>query len=221
MSTVAARLKRRGAARHCRSVLGNTMTDPDAVEHTDDTAAAPEGAERAARPRHLSRATKKVLIIGAATLVILTGAGALVFALMQPSQIERAGEACSGTKPLQAIFDEIEASETPDPEADADSEAADENSIEEFAEYFEGVVVVEDDGSTLIVNTLPEDEDILSVSGIALNCVFEELDVPKHITERVGATRSLDGRQDGNWDGFSASWSYHPDSGANVIIVAE
>jgi len=31
-------------------------------------------------------------------------------------------------------------------------------------------------------------------------------------------TRALDGTQSDTWDGLQASWSYHPDSGINLLI---
>ena len=83
------------------------------------------------------------------------------------------------------------------PDAEDDSDEVD----DEFAELFEGVVAVEDGGKTLIVNTKPEEDDALGVTSLSLECVYEQLDVPKSITERIGATRALDGRQDGDWDG--------------------
>ncbi|WP_167045901.1 hypothetical protein [Salinibacterium sp. ZJ454] len=155
------------------------------------------------------------LIAGVAVGVLaLAGVAGLLVSLAQPSPIQRAGDACSGSKPLQALFDEVKSSESPTPEKEEPEEEGD-----EFAELFEGVVSVEDGGATLIINTKPQDDDALGVTALSMDCVYEQLDVPKHITARIGATRSLDGRQDGEWDGFTASWSYHPDSGANLIIV--
>jgi hypothetical protein len=31
-------------------------------------------------------------------------------------------------------------------------------------------------------------------------------------------TRALDGRQSETWEDFSASWTYHPDNGLDVLI---
>ena len=161
------------------------------------------------------RVKTKVIAIVVVGVVVLAGVAGLAFTLAQPSAVERAGEACSGSKPIQAFLNEIDSSATPAPDsADSEEEAP-------FAELFEGVVSVEDGGKTLIINTKSKDEDTLGMTTLSLECVYEQLEIPKHITERIGATRSLDGRQDGEWDGFTASWSYHPDSGANVIIVQD
>jgi hypothetical protein len=34
-------------------------------------------------------------------------------------------------------------------------------------------------------------------------------------------TRALDGRQQDTWGGYTASWSYHPDSGMELIVQAK
>ncbi|HET7415312.1 MAG TPA: hypothetical protein VFI97_06405 [Arthrobacter sp.] len=49
-------------------------------------------------------------------------------------------------------------------------------------------------------------------------CVLEELGVSDSVTARMETTRALDGRLSGTWDGFSASWGYHPDSGLNIVV---
>lgn len=151
---------------------------------------------------------------------VIYGAAVAVAALALTgcsSAISGAGESCSGTKPLHAFFDELDATESPQP----DSDSSDVEGTSEFDDLFDDVVVVEDDGQTLIINTKPDDDDPLGVTSLALECVYEQLDVPSHVSERIGATRAMDGRQDAAWDGYTASWSYHPDSGANVIIVKD
>jgi hypothetical protein len=42
--------------------------------------------------------------------------------------------------------------------------------------------------------------------------------MPDSIDSRIGSKRALDGRQTATWDGFSASWGYHPDSGLDIVI---
>lgn len=177
------------------------------MSDTEPTPETPDSEIPSTAPQSKKRNVKLAAGIGVGVLV-LAGVTALVVSLMQPSAVERAGEACSGIKPLQALLDDESMSSS---DLDAD----------EFADMFEGVVSVEDGGTTLIVNTKPEDEDALGLSSLALECVYEELDVPSHITARIGATRALDGRQDGEWDGFEASWGYHPDAGANLIVVQD
>lgn len=53
---------------------------------------------------------------------------------------------------------------------------------------------------------------------LAYSCMLNELGVPEVTQQKIGRTRALDGTQTDTWDGMQASWSYHPDSGANVLI---
>lgn len=158
---------------------------------------------------------RTVVAIGAAAAILIGAVVTTIVIAARPSPIEQAGESCAASKPLDAFLADVRAtaSATPEPAETADSDALD--------ELFEGVVSVEDDGKTLIVQTKPEDDDPLGITGLALDCVYEQLDVPTRITERIAATRSLDGRQEAEWEDYSASWSYHPDSGANLIIAQD
>lgn len=38
------------------------------------------------------------------------------------------------------------------------------------------------------------------------------------ILSRIGTTRAMDGRQEGSWDGYVASWTDHPDDGLSILI---
>lgn len=51
-----------------------------------------------------------------------------------------------------------------------------------------------------------------------LECMLNGLGAPASLESEIGQTRALDGRQQDEWDGFSISWSYHPDDGASVLI---
>ncbi|MBB4139235.1 hypothetical protein [Microbacterium invictum] len=157
-------------------------------------------------------------LIAASAVLILAGAGAgLAFALSQPTPIERAGAECAGNKPLLRLSATEDSADKP--AKDNAEGLTDEEAGELFDEYFDGVVSVEDGGQTLIVATKPQDDDVLGVSSLALTCVQESLEMPKWLIESMGQTRSLDGRLSGEWDSFSAQWSYHPDNGVNLIIV--
>ncbi|MFC4019143.1 hypothetical protein ACFOW4_14495 [Micromonospora sp. GCM10011542] len=52
-----------------------------------------------------------------------------------------------------------------------------------------------------------------------LECFWRALDVPDSVVAEIEATRALDGRQTGDWDGMHGSWSYHPDSGLQMVIT--
>lgn len=177
---------------------------------------ATEASEESGRPKTRNR---KVLLaaVGGGAVLVLAVAGIAV-AVSQPTRIERAGEVCGGSKPLDSFLGELSGSGSP---ADATPEGQDAESQEGFDELFDGVLTVEDDGHTLIVSTKPADEDALGMTTLTLDCVYEELDVPRHVSELIGTTRALDGRQTGEWDEFSASWGYHPDNGLSLIIATK
>ncbi|GHD05326.1 hypothetical protein [Zhihengliuella salsuginis] len=49
-------------------------------------------------------------------------------------------------------------------------------------------------------------------------CVLEGLQIPESAFSRMSSTRALDGTQSMSWDGYQASWTYHPDNGLDVIV---
>ena len=65
------------------------------------------------------------------------------------------------------------------------------------------------------------EDDTGALSFAEVLCVLEELEVPDRVTALMGETRSLDGRQTGDWDDISVSWAYHPDNGLDVILTVE
>ncbi|SDC39513.1 hypothetical protein SAMN05216410_1791 [Sanguibacter gelidistatuariae] len=77
-----------------------------------------------------------------------------------------------------------------------------------------------DAGSTLILDTQGED-DLTGMDYLDLYCVSAALDMPTSVMTQIEQTRAMDGRVSGTWDGLSASWSYHPDSGLDLMVTAE
>ncbi|GAA3739585.1 hypothetical protein GCM10022239_14040 [Leifsonia bigeumensis] len=185
----------------------------ESTEADDRDEASPGDTSEIASPRKLN--VKLLAIVGGGVLVLALAAG-IVLVLTQPTAIQRAGDACSGSKPFQALLNEENITSSPSPTTDSDKPKEDSDFIDKI---FDGVVTVEDGGKTLIVRTKPKDDDILGISTLALDCVYEQLDMPKYLTEEIGVTRALDGRQAGEWADYTASWSYHPDNGMNLIIV--
>ena len=62
-------------------------------------------------------------------------------------------------------------------------------------------------------------EDFEGLDYDLISCALTSLDVPDATLNLIETTRALDGRQTASWDGFDATWSYHPDSGMNVTLV--
>jgi hypothetical protein len=166
------------------------MPVPGGEQQTSDVEAGLDSS--APRPPASGRRKWVIAAVAAGVAVfVATGVG-VIASLSQPSALQRAGEACSGTKPLDSFIEDLEA------ESGDDANAA-KGGLDEFADLFDGVVAVEDGGQTLLINTKPEDEDTLGVTSLALDCVYGELEVPARVTERIGVTRALDGRQEDTW----------------------
>ncbi len=77
-----------------------------------------------------------------------------------------------------------------------------------------------DDDTTLILDTMGAD-DSAGTDITTLGCALGELATPTRVITAMESTRALDGRQSESWDGFTAAWSYHPDSGMDVIITLD
>lgn len=52
-------------------------------------------------------------------------------------------------------------------------------------------------------------------------CILGAVDISDAVIAQMDGTRALNGRQTGSWDGFTASWTYHPNSGLNIIVQEE
>ncbi|MFC8616579.1 hypothetical protein ACFT9M_09205 [Micromonospora purpureochromogenes] len=74
-----------------------------------------------------------------------------------------------------------------------------------------------DQGRTLTLRGRGKESTGLSYS--TLECYWSELDMPDSVKAEVEATRALDGRQSGDWGDIHASWSYHPDSGLQMVLT--
>ena len=78
-------------------------------------------------------------------------------------------------------------------------------------------ISVSDGGKTLSIDTMGNN-DYSGAQYSDMNCILEELKVPQYIMDNIAATNSLMGRQTADFDGINMSWSYHPDSGANMTL---
>lgn len=58
--------------------------------------------------------------------------------------------------------------------------------------------------------------DAASILDVA--CVLTELGADSSTNSKISQTRALDGRQEDHWGVYSASWTYHPDDGLNLIV---
>ncbi|MDO5753313.1 hypothetical protein [Arthrobacter sp.] len=77
-------------------------------------------------------------------------------------------------------------------------------------------VDVMDKGKSLNLRTAGKKSE--GAKMLTVVCVLKEVDAPESLLTRFGSTRALDGTQTGEWAGFTASWTYHPDNGLNIIL---
>ena len=78
-------------------------------------------------------------------------------------------------------------------------------------------VAVEDKGRTLTIDTEGQDE-YSGASYSEFTCILDALQVPGSVRAKIGHTRAIDGMVSADWDGYSASWNYHPNEGVNIVI---
>lgn len=121
---------------------------------------------------------------------------------------------CMVLPPSAPAFDAI-LSTCLDRELAADPEDA---SLEDLLQsMYDSTFTVSTSGDTLSVDTNSGIGSMVMGSSVA--CVLEETGAPQSVWERIASTRALDGTQSAEWDQFSATWTYHPDAGHNVVIA--
>ena len=82
----------------------------------------------------------------------------------------------------------------------------------------EGVSIM-DGGNSLNLQTAGEESTGTSVATVV--CVLGGLDAPDSLYSKLESTRALDGTKSADWPGFTASWTYHPDNGLNIIVESD
>ncbi|MCQ1952261.1 hypothetical protein [Arthrobacter sp. zg-Y238] len=75
-----------------------------------------------------------------------------------------------------------------------------------------------DEGQSLTMDSAGTDYLDEGTELSEINCVLRGTDMPDSVSSRMDNTRALDGRQFAEWNGISASWNYHPDTGTNVVL---
>ncbi len=75
-----------------------------------------------------------------------------------------------------------------------------------------------DGDHTLYLDMAGTDPDSGTTNLADLSCVFGQLKTPEYVIHEMGQTTALNGRQSDTWGDFSASWTYHPDNGLDVLF---
>lgn len=78
-------------------------------------------------------------------------------------------------------------------------------------------ITVGDNGRSMKIDTQGT-KDATGTSMADAACVLGALEVPDYILTQIDSTRALDGTQSATWNGLSATWNYHPDSGMTMAI---
>ncbi|UOE21439.1 hypothetical protein NI17_010180 [Thermobifida halotolerans] len=83
--------------------------------------------------------------------------------------------------------------------------------------YKNSLARIGDEGASLVLDHQGADE-AGGLSYAEVNCVLNALEAPDGIVAQMERTTALDGRQSASWDGITASWSYHPDRGLDIVF---
>lgn len=78
------------------------------------------------------------------------------------------------------------------------------------------------DGSYLTIDTNPHDKDDYTdyAAYLSIYLINDALGLPDSLTEKMGKTSALDGRQSQSFDEVTVSWKYHPDNGLEITYEA-
>lgn len=165
-------------------------------------------------PTSRRRAPTAIVVIAVVGLLAFAiGAGIIVSKLRAPSLLAHVYETCDG--PQAAKFVLANSTELSEEDHDHLEESGD---YEHFAEFLDDRLELEDSDTTLLVTTLPEEDDILGVSTTAISCVLLEMEAPAWVENDIFSTRALDGTRDAKWESFHFQWRYHPDNGMRLVV---
>lgn len=88
--------------------------------------------------------------------------------------------------------------------------------VKNYCAANDSYVEVTDGGKTLLLETRGKEDSGTTMQTLA--CVLTRLGMPQAVVAKMEGTTALQGRQDATWDGFKASWTYHPDNGLDLIV---
>ncbi|NYE48051.1 hypothetical protein HDA32_003171 [Spinactinospora alkalitolerans] len=92
-----------------------------------------------------------------------------------------------------------------------------EDAVDECGLGYSSGADIGDEGASLVIDHRGQDETG-GLSYAQLDCVTNAVDAPDHVTAHMENTTAMDGRQSASWDGITASWSYHPDRGLDIVF---
>ena len=77
-----------------------------------------------------------------------------------------------------------------------------------------------DAGKSLMIDHQGED-DASGLTTLQLDCMIDALGAPESVSVQMNTTTAMQGRQTASWDGITASWTFHPDNGLDIIASIE
>jgi len=157
--------------------------------------------------RRLTRRTMRLTAIGVVTLIAIT-----LISMIYLKTNTQINERIEASETLNAEIANIQSDITTEQKRLATFEIAGKYcNLQESSGFH-----VLDDGEAVELNLGGSGFGFIQTP--AIKCFITEIGGPESVWARIESTRALDGRQEASWPGFSASWTYHPDPGLNMLI---
>lgn len=150
------------------------------------------------------RKSKKPLLFGLGGLVIGVAIG-LISGVLIAGSVAANEEAAAQASAEAAAVAEVQAIAAAIPAA-----------VEKCSATSDKHVRVMDGGRSVSMGTTGKKSTGTSMTTVV--CVLGEVGAPDSLYSKIDSTRALDGTKTAEWSGFSASWTYHPDNGLNIIV---
>lgn len=84
--------------------------------------------------------------------------------------------------------------------------------------YKEPYASLTDKNRTLLIDGAAKDDHPNTISLYQLSCVYKSVSAPSAVIAMISHTRALDGMKSTTFGKYKIAWSYHPDSGINLIL---
>ncbi|MGN7149279.1 hypothetical protein ACTHQ6_09845 [Arthrobacter sp. SAFR-179] len=75
-----------------------------------------------------------------------------------------------------------------------------------------------DNDTSLTLNGKGKEDLLTGLPDSMFDCILKAAKTPDYVRSQMGSTRALDGTQHASWDKISASWTYHPNTGLDVVL---
>jgi hypothetical protein len=76
-----------------------------------------------------------------------------------------------------------------------------------------------DNDTSLTLNGQGKKDLLTGLPDGIFDCILKAAKTPDFVRSQMSSTRALDGTQRATWGTISASWTYHPDNGLDVVMT--